>query len=378
MQGPIRSLNLGQKWEDIFARERSFATRSIVASMAAIIGFAAIYYIYGRTGLYFPSLTIITIAFIAIYGGVFIGISLAFILSVAADYFFIPPIGAIFSSHTGYEHFVIIVSLAVLVACLGSSLRTAFRRTILAKQEAERASLLMEKVLALVAHDIRSPLSGLMMGSQFILKTPGQTDKHQSILAMMLRGVEQANSMIEALLDVASIRAGKTIYLDFQTCDLSGEVGRMIEELSLMERGRLDFTAETPIWGDWGISGIRRALVNLVTNAIKYGTPNTPIIINLQRINDHAVLSVHNQGHDIPVEDQEKLFDAFERSRGTENSALEGWGLGLASVKGIAEAHGGVVKVESAKNTGTTFTLELPIRRVGRKAPSLRADPRTC
>jgi signal transduction histidine kinase len=176
--------------------------------------------------------------------------------------------------------------------------------------------------------------------------------------------------MIESLLDVTSMRAGKTIKLDFQACDLSVEVGKMVEEISLTDRVRLDYTADNSIWGNWGLSGIRRALENLVGNAIKYGAPNIPITIKLQRRNDQAVLSVHNQGPEIPIEYRENLFQTFQRTGESESSAIKGWGLGLTLVKGIAEAHGGIVTIESAENTGTTFTLELPIRRLERTALS--------
>ena len=126
--------------------------------------------------------------------------------------------------------------------------------------------------------------------------------------------------------------------------------------------GRIQFSADKSLYGDWGINGIRRMVVNLVTNAIKYSTPDTRIIIKLQRRDDQAVLSVHNEGREIPVDDQEKLFQAFERTQETENSAIKGWGLGFASVKAIAKAHGGTVTFESDKIVGTTFTLKLPIR----------------
>jgi signal transduction histidine kinase len=367
-----------QAWESVIAVERSALERSIATSVMAAMGFAVICLVYESTGIYFSSLTIIVTILIGLHGGLYLSVFFAVVLAVAADYYFIPPIGSVFSSSLGYEHFFIITGLAIFVASLGSSLRNAFRRTILARQEAERVSLLMEEVLTLVSHDIRSPLSGVQMGCEFILGVPGRADKHRSILAMMLHSVTRADSMIESLLDVASMRAGKTISLEFQVCDLGLEVARMLKEMSLTKSDPLEFTANEPVWGDWGISGIHRALENLVTNAVKYGAPGTPIVIKLRRKNDQAILSVHNRGREIPIEDQEKLFQPFQRAGGAEKCAAKGWGLGLVSVKGIAEAHGGVVTVESGKGTGTTFTLELPIRapRVhGAEIPSAPTEP---
>ena len=200
------------------------------------------------------------------------------------------------------------------------------------------------------------------MGCEFILRHPELTAKRQSTLAMMLRSVKRADSMIGSLLDVARIRAGNSISLDLRTCDLGAEVGLVLEEMSLIGCSHIDFAARVSIWGEWGISGIRRALENLVINASKYGATNMPITVKLEREKSQAILSVHNYGQAISVEDQEKLFHAFQRVGRAENGATKGWGLGLALVKGIAEAHGGKVAVESDKITGTTFTLRLPIR----------------
>jgi hypothetical protein len=74
---------------------------------------------------------------------------------------------------------------------------------------------------------------------------------------MMLRNGEQIDSMIQSLLDAASIRAEKIISLDFKTCDLSVEVTRMIEQISLMQSNRIQFSADKSLYGDWGINGVR-------------------------------------------------------------------------------------------------------------------------
>jgi signal transduction histidine kinase len=353
---------LSRVWDGNFVGERSVVKRLIVTSIAAALVFALNFYLYGASGIYFPSLTITIIILIALYGGLYLALLHAVLLSVAVDYYFIPPIGAVFDSVAGYEHFLIVTGLAVFAALVGTSIRAAVRRTVQARQDAEQAAAIMEKVLALVSHDIRSPLSGIQMGCEFILQHPARTAKHQSTVAMMLRSARRADSMIGSLLDVASMRNGKVMPLRFDTCELGAEVGDALQELSQMVRNDLDFAAHQPIWGEWGISGIRRALDNLVTNAAKYGASDTPITIKLQQENGRALLSVHNHGPEIPFADQLSLFQAFQRADRTENRISRGWGLGLALVRGVAEAHGGTVSVVSDRATGTTFTLDLPIR----------------
>jgi signal transduction histidine kinase len=100
---------------------------------------------------------------------------------------------------------------------------------------------------------------------------------------------------------------------------------------------------------------------NLASNAIKYGTPYSIITITLRVVNDHAEIFVHNFGTCITPEDQNKIFTHYSRSISAESSGQTGWGIGLALVKGLAEAHKGSVRVESFKDQGTTFSIRLPI-----------------
>jgi len=371
----MSSDNLNHAWESFFAKERSALKRFLVSTLVAGFSFSFIFYMNQVTDYYFLTLTLFTVIFISLYGGIFFGIFFSVVLGLVADYFFIQPIGAVLNSLEAIEHFLIVFSLAVIASYLASSIRTAFRKTILAKQDAERAiaaetakleaetaKSLMENVLALVSHDIRNPLGVVTMGSQLILDATEKSSEHQPIVAMMLRNLEHIDVMIESLLDVTRMRAGKTIPLDFQTCDLAVEMSHIIENQSFTESHRIKFTTTDSLWGSWGISGIRRVLQNLITNAVKYGTPGTLIEVQLQKRNDLVLLSVHNQGKEIPLADQQKLFLAFQRTSESEKGPVKGWGLGLALVQGIAEAHGGSVKVESAPHTGTTFTLELPLR----------------
>ncbi|MBC7540434.1 MAG: HAMP domain-containing histidine kinase [Bacteriovorax sp.] len=356
-----------EMWENIFTTRRSFIKKLIVAIMISTIGYSLIYLLYYFTKLYFSSVIEIVVILIVFYSGFLIGLSFAVILSIAADYFFIPPIGSIFDSFEGNERFVIIIAIAIFAASLASTLKSAFQKVALAKKEAEFASTMMEKVLALVAHDIRNPLTTIKMGAQLILKNPEKTDKHQAILKKMVTSIDHADSMIKTLLDTASIRAGKFVSLVFQNCDLNNKVALMIEEMSLILSDNLHFIPSESIWGDWGIDGIHRALENLITNAIKYGTPNTPIEIKLFTENQQAVLSVHNEGNEISPEDQSKLFESFHRTQNAESSTIKGWGLGLSLVKALVTAHGGIAQVESSKGKGSTFTLRLPIQNASQK-----------
>jgi signal transduction histidine kinase len=168
--------------------------------------------------------------------------------------------------------------------------------------------------------------------------------------------------MIQTLLDANRIRAGSGLSLEFQYCDLSDVINKTYQDLVNIYGQRFSFVKPEPILGVWSSEGIRRALENLATNAVKYGSSGTPITIVLTQESDTAILSVHNEGKEIEQADQAKLFDSFFRTDSAEQRKIIGWGLGLALVKGVAEAHGGTVTVESKKDFGTTFSLRIPIR----------------
>jgi signal transduction histidine kinase len=118
---------------------------------------------------------------------------------------------------------------------------------------------------------------------------------------------------------------------------------------------------EEEVTGCWNQSGIRRVLENLVNNAVKYGSHARPIRISLLKKSHHIQLRVHNEGPPIPEGEQSKLFHPFQRTVSAQAGPKKGWGLGLTLVKGIAEAHGGRVELKSDYNSGTTFSVLLPI-----------------
>jgi signal transduction histidine kinase len=356
-------------WANTCAAQNSLRKRFLVSILISMIGFGLIYCTYKSTHYYSTSLTIITIILVALYGGFYLGLGAAITLSLASDYFFVLPMGNVLRSRVACGHFSISVLLAVFLAYLISTLRTTIHFITEAKtkeeatrQEAVHASIEMENILALVSHDIRNPLSAIKLGCELMLKAPGEAQKQKVIFDHILRSIYQADSMIKSLLDVERMRAGKTIPLDFETCDLNVEVEKIVQDLSLADPPRLKYTGDKAVIGYWSVAGIRRALENLITNAMKYGDPRTPICVRLTRHHDHVILSVHNMGGAISAEDQSKLFRAFQRTTQSELSDVKGWGLGLALVKGIAEGHEGTVKVQSDKDFGTQFTLELPIR----------------
>jgi signal transduction histidine kinase len=165
--------------------------------------------------------------------------------------------------------------------------------------------------------------------------------------------------MIRDLLDVSRVRAGERLPLRLDSCDLDMIAEEVAEELAVTHGDRFKLEIPETVRGIWSHEELHRALWNLGVNAVKYGAPGTPIRIRVERTPGGARLSVHNFGEPIASEDQPRLFDLYSRLRAGARPG-GGWGLGLALVRAAAEAHGGKVGVQSSRDAGTMFTIELP------------------
>jgi signal transduction histidine kinase len=365
----LRTLKL---WERLFEKKQSGLTRTLISFMVGTLGFSAITILYNKTGNYFNSITIFTSILIALFGGFAQSLILTATTALLADYFYITPIGSVLTDIKSLEHFLIANAIGLIINCLVSTLRYSFHQMILAKHEAERGSAAMEKILALVSHDIRNPLTACKMSAGLIFRLSAKSGQNQHLAVRIIDGLNRADSMIQALLDVSRIRAGNGIALKFEYCDLTAIVVQTVEDLAAIYGNRFSLVKSQTILGTWSPDGIRRALENLATNAVKYGSSSTPIVIQVTQKSDTATLSIHNDGKEIEVADQPKLFDSFYRTNIAQQGSEKGWGLGLELVKGIVDAHFGTITVDSRNGFGTTFSLKLPIRSISKS----KEDPK--
>lgn len=108
-------------------------------------------------------------------------------------------------------------------------------------------------------------------------------------------------------------------------------------------------------------AAIKRCIENLLSNAVKYGISKGPITIRIDTSYDRLLVRVHNIGDPIPPEEQESIFQMYRRAEAAKNSVEKGWGIGLPYVRAVAESHGGSVGVDSSRERGTTFVIDIPV-----------------
>jgi PAS domain S-box-containing protein len=228
--------------------------------------------------------------------------------------------------------------------------------------DAQQAIRARDDVLSIVSHDLRNPLSVIGMCASAIEDmlsdpSPGISE----MVATIQSSADWMNRLIEDLLDVTRVEAGR-LQLDRKPEDLVRVIAEAVTmfEPALAEKS-IALREEIPEYlppASIDASRIIQVLQNLVSNAVKFTSPGGEIAIQATARNGEAMIAVRDTGVGIPEQDLPRLFDRFWQATGSRRG---GAGLGLAIAKGIIEAHGGRIWVESEVGRGSTFTFALPI-----------------
>lgn len=214
---------------------------------------------------------------------------------------------------------------------------------------------LRERLAASLAHDMRNPLSGMLLRAQ-LLNGHKMPKKVRELARKIKENGDRLSFMLDELLDALAYGGGEKLPLHLSSFDLLAVAQDAGAQINETKQARCDISGESII-GFWCANSIRRALDNLISNAIKYGDGGL-ITIHTARWNDRVSLSVHNTGDSLPEDQVERLFEHLWRENLGDS---RGWGIGLSFVKKVAQSHGGSVTIDSAPGRGTTFTLDFPL-----------------
>jgi len=228
---------------------------------------------------------------------------------------------------------------------------------------AEDRALFAEQMVGIVSHDLRNPLSAILMGAKLLAHgevAPGKL----RVLGHITSSAERAKRLIADLLDFTLARVGRGLVVTRETFDLHALVASIVEELAL------SFPDRTIVHLKNGAGmcsadadRVAQLLGNLVGNAMAYGTPGSAVTVTSEvpskGTGATARLSVHNMGEPVPPEMLESVFEPMVRGE-PGDSGSRSVGLGLFIVRAIAVAHGGDVSVDSSRERGTTFTFTFP------------------
>jgi len=219
--------------------------------------------------------------------------------------------------------------------------------------------------LSMVSHELKAPLSSLLMQISVVLDglAGDLTEKQKDLLGKAKNKTKGMITLVNDILDYRRVQEGKSIQR-IESLDLSKILQRALElmRLSAEEKG-LSLTCkiaeELPVLsGDRG--GVEAIFVNLISNAIKYTHKGGNVSVSLNKEGKGVRLMVEDSGIGIPPEDIDRIFEKFYRIKTEQTRSIAGSGLGLSIVKGVVDAHGGVIHVESEVGNGTTFIVSLP------------------
>ncbi|RKH13092.1 PAS domain-containing sensor histidine kinase [Corallococcus sp. CA053C] len=245
-----------------------------------------------------------------------------------------------------------------------------------AEQERERlleelklAVSARDEFLGIASHELKTPLTPLALKLEALARVAGAEPESPLArrlvphLEVMRRQVKRLAVLVNDLLDVSNIRAGRpALTLETQPCDLAAlvrdVVGRFDTEVK-RAGCEVHLHAPAPVVGAWDSSRLEQVVTNLLANALKYG-PGHPVTMSVEEVDGHARLTVHDRGIGIAPVDLQRIWGKFERA--VSERHYGGLGLGLYISRQIVEALGGTVNAESTLGEGATFTVDLPLR----------------
>lgn len=220
--------------------------------------------------------------------------------------------------------------------------------------------------VAFVAHELRTPLTSIL-GFASLLQNESahfsQEERDHMAQNIVQRG-QRLNRMIAELLDVSRLDAGRPLQLRHERIDLAELCEKVVEAqkaaISEPDLYFLYVDASDSVIIEADADRVDQVLTNLVSNAVKYSPDGGTVRVGLEEAGDNVIISVDDAGMGMTPEQQSRLFTKYYRTPDAVLHNIKGTGLGLFLVKQLVEAHGGSIRVQSARGQGSSFTVTLP------------------
>jgi signal transduction histidine kinase len=229
-------------------------------------------------------------------------------------------------------------------------------------QAREEATRLKEDFLSSAAHDLKTPLTGMLSQAQLMqrraLRRPNEPADQVGI-ERLVREARRLKTLVLELLDAARFE-GESVSAVTESVDLAA----MAREVCARERSypsACAVTARESVVGAFDPVRIRQLLENLIDNAAKYSPRGSPVSVEVWRDGESGRIAVHDEGIGIPPQDMGMLFERFHRGGNVDDRRFAGLGLGLYICRQIVVQHGGRIWAESTLGHGSTFHVQLPL-----------------
>ena len=211
------------------------------------------------------------------------------------------------------------------------------------------------RIAAGLSHDMRNPLAVICTSAQLLLRQTAP-ERVAELAHKIAEHSKRLDSMIEELLESLSYHRGQQLPLVLSHFDILPLAQIVADQVNLQQPGKCMVSGQS-VTGWWCENSLRRALENLLGNALKYGDDEA-IRLHVEATHERMILTVHNGGPAIAPEQSARIFEYLRREN---HGPAPGWGIGLSYVQNVAQSHGGSVAVDSSPETGTSFIFDLPV-----------------
>ena len=236
--------------------------------------------------------------------------------------------------------------------------------------ETEQEKQLKEHFLVMASHELKTPLTTILGQAQLLLRRLSKMPELSSELVAMRSALERIdgqvhrlNALVDDVLDLYNVRAGKTP-LHLSSCNLVDMCREVVEEQRFLTSRTIELEVPpTPVMLQADNDRLSQVVVNLVNNAIRYSPEDSPVKVLVEWPRDTGIIEVHDFGIGIPQDQRTHIFEPFYRGPHMQSSSKSGLGLGLTICKDIVERHHGRIWCRSRVGKGSIFIVELPLNK---------------
>jgi phosphoserine phosphatase RsbU/P len=219
--------------------------------------------------------------------------------------------------------------------------------------------------LAILGHDLRTPLGAIYTSARFMLETDELEEPHRTLTGRIAQSATRTIQMVGNLLDFTRSRLGGGIPVVRAEMNLGKVVHEVADEILAAHPGsRIQVESRGAQRGEWDQARLSQALGNLIGNAVEHGAEGTTVLVEVRGEEEQTAIAVHNRGVPIPPDEIARIFNPMKARESPRKASARGptgnLGLGLYIAERIVSAHGGRIEVSSSEASGTTFTVYLP------------------
>ncbi|HUF70728.1 MAG TPA: sensor histidine kinase [Longimicrobiales bacterium] len=220
-----------------------------------------------------------------------------------------------------------------------------------------------EMFIAILSHDLRTPLGAIITASTFMLETDELEEPQLTLTSRIASSSRRMERMIGNLLDLTRSRLGGGIPIERGPMSMETVVQDVVAELAAVHPARaVEVDMKGDLGGSWDEGRLTQVMANLVGNALDHGDPEKPVSVTLSGRKEDVTIAVQNHGLPIVPSMMSRIFNPMKRRQGRDGRPADTThlGLGLYIAERIMSAHGGTIDVASSASEGTTFTIHLP------------------